>query len=78
MISFTYGNRTDAEVRLVTHSAFFVWLTRENRVWKMLSLANVWTPAEALLFIQKTDQRWRDLLADIGIRAEDLPASEEG
>lgn len=73
MIRFGYGQKTDAEIALVTHSAFFVWVTREDRIWKMLSLANSWEPAEVLVFIQAADPNYAELLSQIGIRAEDIP-----
>lgn len=73
MISFGYGTKTDSEIKLVTHSAFFVWITREDRIWKMVRLANHWEPADVLVFIQAADSKWADLLSQIGINADDIP-----
>ena len=59
-----YGTRTPAEVRLVLHSAMFVWLTKNDWIYPLSQLCSEWLPADLFRFFRIKEPRWHEWLTD--------------
>lgn len=71
MIVFEYGNRTDAEIKLVLSGAIFAWLVRSGRIFQ---LPQPCSPAQLFAFVCQHEPGWRGLMSLAGLLPDEIEA----
>ena len=68
VVRFTYGQKSDWEVRLVASGATFAWMRKGDRLWRMMAIRAVWTPVQVLEFMRANDNNTDACLQLAGVR----------
>lgn len=69
MVVISYGNKSDAEIKLVLSSVTFAWLIRCDRI---LQLPQPCSPVQLFEFICQHEQEWQSLLALAGLSSAEV------
>lgn len=55
MLQIDIKNCTEEEVKFALSSALFVWMKREDRIFGMMQLGNLWTVKQIVELIREID-----------------------
>lgn len=69
MVVVSYGNKTEAEMKLVLSGVIFAWLIRSGRIFQ---LPQPCSPGQVFLFICQHEPEWQSLLALAGLSSAEV------
>jgi hypothetical protein len=64
VITFTYGNRTNAEMKIILHRRMVDWMIGNHWIVPMAELSPRWEPVHVFIFLQAKNPDWKAFLLD--------------